>query len=209
MLISDMEVQSYNKLQKIGRVKLIQVPNLVKDATIQISKQLKDIIFVKEPEHLKRIREGKKRKLHESKDDDIQDKEYDKKDTHLVNIKLRIREESYNIKDEFLIDLNDDRLSNPILVAQSICKDLNVPSHLVNSVAICIAEQMCGLEMQEDCTGLTYVDQAENIRLPKRIQVEKGVPSAWKMDDKETAVAKQHYLTIGMPPATSTDTVAK
>jgi hypothetical protein len=29
------------------------------------------------------------------------------------------------------------------------------------------------------------------------------------MDDKETALAKQHYLTIGMPPSTSTDTAAK
>lgn len=208
-----MEVQSYNKLQKIGRVKLIQVPNLMKDTTIQILKQLKDIILVKEPERLRKLREGKKRKIHESKDGDIQDKEDDKKDTHLVTIKLLIREESYNIKDDFLIDLNDDRLSNPILVAQTICKDLNVPSHLVNSVAISIAEQMCGLEMQEDCTGLTYIDPTENStstsRLPTRIQVEKGVPSAWKMDDKETAIAKQHYLTIGVPPATSTDTVAK
>jgi hypothetical protein len=207
MLIADMEVQSYNKLHKIGRIKLIQVPNIVKDTTMQISKQLKDIIFVKEPDRLKKIR--KKRRLDESKEDN-------KDTTDLVNIKLRIREESYNIKDDFTIDRNDERLSNPILIAQSICKDLNVPSHLVNSVAICISEQLCGLEVQEDCTGLTYADPTENHRsltspnrITKRIQVEKGVPSAWKMDDKEAAIVKQHYLTIGMPSATSVDTVSK
>lgn len=210
MLIADMEVQSLNKLHKIGRVKLIHVPNLVKDATMQISKQLQDIILVKEPDRLNIMR--KKRKLDESKED----KGDDKKDTDLVHIKLRIREESFNIKDDFTIDRNDERLSNPILIAQSICKDLNVPSRLVNSVAISISEQIGGLEIQEDCTGLTYVDPTENTRsltsptrLPKRRQVEKGVPSAWKMDDKEAAIVKQHYLTVGIPQVTSTVTVTK
>lgn len=191
MIISDMEVQSYGKLQKMGRVSLLQIPELVQNVTAQIEKQLKEILWVREPQRLKKMRGVRKRTF----DSDVPIKD------ELLKIILRIREESITVVDEFTIDPNDENLSNPILIAESIATDLNIPSCVISpSVAISIAEQLCGLKMQDDCTGLTYGSPEDRIgKVPKRIQVERTIPTVWKMDDKEAAIVKKHYLSVGVP----------
>jgi len=77
---------------------------------------------------------------------------------NLVKINIRIRENQISVVDEFIIDLDHPTLSNPLFLAQSMVRDLNLPPSMVNTIAISISEQICGLEVDENLDGMLQLD---------------------------------------------------
>ena len=129
---------------------------------------------------------------------------------NLIPIKIRLRERGMCIADEFKIDPDDAVGSNPILLAETMVKDLNLPDPMCNSIAISIAEQMCGQVVPHDVEGWTMTMAPKppkmdpnNPVLPsnlnKRIPVNHLVPTAWEMEPKEESAAMVHMMNIGKP----------
>jgi len=137
--------------------------------------------------------------------------------SNLIPINIRIKEDGICIVDEFEIDPHH-HLSNPILLATALANDLNLPPKIINSIAITIAEQMCGLDVPWNITGLKVgVKKNENAtkntpmtaaalqaainstNIPKGLQVKNEIPSAWKVTDKEEEVAMANYVKIAKP----------
>ncbi len=145
-------------------------------------------------------------------------------DHDLIPIKIRLKENGICIVDEFNLSLDPSHpsLSNPILLATQLAKDLQIPPRLINSIAISIAEQICGFDFAKEeeegggITGFTVANKEGNAsantdsnnnngavatssarNVTKRVQVDKNVPSAWKLDEKEEEVSMAHYLKVG------------
>ena len=234
-LLADMEVQGLAKTGKAGRVLLLNNSVLVQQVEDQIHNQLKSIF---DEEQCTR----KKRRLNESntsqsetanvsnsssqnfpssctpnvdskKEIDPKSKPTEAKDTNdkLIPIKIRLRENGICIADEFKVD-PDHPMSNPIILAETMVKDMNLPERMSNSIAISIAEQMCGLDVPHDLNGWTLMEQvvsSNNPTLPtvaKRVPVNRLVPTAWKTEEKEENNFAGHSLNIGKPRLPSTRT---
>lgn len=143
------------------------------------------------------------------KEDNKNDTEHSKKQQdimkNLKTIYIRIKEDAIVFTDVIRVDTNPalPHLSNPILLAKSLVKDLNLPSSMTNSIAVTIAEQLHGLDVKPNITGLMQKDTPKSGELAaayfERIQVDSDVPSAWKIDDKEENIAKTHHCKAAMP----------
>ena len=128
--------------------------------------------------------------------------------SNLIPIHLRIKENGICIMDQFKVDVDPlhPHLSNPILLATSIAQDMNLSPDMINSIAISIAEQIHGLKISEDVQGLTTTERKKN-DVPstpsnsglKRMQVNKAIPMAWKMEDKDEVIAKTCHGNAGKP----------
>lgn len=141
----------------------------------------------------------------------------DENNSYLLPINIRIKEDGICIVDEFEIDPYH-HLSNPILLATAMVNDLNLPLKFINSIAISIAEQMCGLDVPWNINGLKVsVKKNENAtkntpmtaaalqaainstNIPKGVQVKNEIPSAWRTTEKEEEVAMANYVKIAKP----------
>ena len=129
-------------------------------------------------------------------------------ESNLIPIHLRIKENGICIMDQFKVDVDPlhPHLSNPILLATSIAQDMNLSPDMINSIAISIAEQIHGLKVSEDVQGLTTTERKKNDGPPtpsnsglKRMQVNKAIPMAWKMEDKDEVIAKTCHGNAGKP----------
>lgn len=144
-----------------------------------------------------------------SNEDNKNDDENPKKEQdimkNLKTIHIRIKEDAIFYTDVIHVDTNPalPHLSNPILLAKSLVKDMNLPSSMTNSIAVTIAEQLHGLDVKPDITGLMQKDTPKSGELAaayfERIQVDSDIPSAWKIDDKEENLAKTHHCKAAMP----------
>lgn len=145
----------------------------------------------------------------DTKEDSKNDEENSKKQQdilkNLKTIHIRIKEDAIVYTDVIHVDTNPTlpHLSNPILLAKSLVKDMNLPSSMTNSIAVTIAEQLHGLDVKPDITGLMQKDTPKSGELAaayfERIQVDSDIPSAWKIDDKEENLAKTHHCKAAMP----------
>ena len=143
------------------------------------------------------------------KQDNKNDAEHSKKQQdimkNLKTIHIRIKEDAIVYTDVIHIDTNPSlpHLSNPILLAKSLVKDMNLPSSMTNSIAVTIAEQLHGLDVKPNINGLMQKDTPKSGELAaayfERIQVDSNIPSAWKIDDKEENIAKTHHCKAAMP----------
>jgi len=234
-LLADMEVEGMtNKSVKIGRLRLLSNTYLKQKIEDQIQKQLQVIL---DKEHEMRFqrkaisttanhqhRPSKKRKADDSssssdgkfKVDDPSIKKDDQSESsssHLIPIYLRIKEKGICITDQFHLDVDPlhPHLSNPILLATSIAKDMNLPSNMINSIAISISEQTHGLKVPEGIQGLTMTERrisdapgasaSANSGLLRK-QVNKAVPTAWKFEDKDENNARSCHGNVGKPDFT-------
>ena len=234
-LLADMEVEGMtNKSVKIGRLRLLSNHYLKQHIEDQIQNQLKVIL---DKEHRMRFQRNanananqqhhhpsKKRKVKEasggeSKQDVPPSSEKESQsESHLIPIHLRIKEQGICITDQFHIDADagadplHSHLSNPILLATSIANDMNLPSDIINSIAISIAEQMHGLKVPEGIQGLTMTERMKS-DIPGvstslntgivREQVNNAVPTAWKFEDRDEGVARICHGNAGKPDFTS------
>ena len=143
------------------------------------------------------------------KEDNKNDTEHSKKQQdimkNLKTIYIRIKEDAIVYTDVIHVDTNPalPHLSNPILLAKSLVKDMNLPSSMTNSIAVTIAEQLHGLDVKPNINGLMQKDTPKSGELAaayfERIQVDSNIPSAWKIDDKEENIAKTHHCKAAIP----------
>jgi len=228
-LLADMEVEGMtNKSAKIGRLRLLENTLLKQLVQAQFQKQLKAVLD-QELRLRKRYHAAiltkkmtKKRKLDSNPVDgeckeggmDIKAKKEESKSqsqlqkSNLIPIHLRIKENGICIMDQFKVDVDPlhPHLSNPILLASSIAQDMNLSPDMINSLAISIAEQIHGLKVSEDVQGLTTTERNKNDGPStssnsglKRMQVNKAIPMAWKMEDKDEVIAKNCHGNTGKP----------
>mmetsp|Transcript_21270 Transcript_21270/g.29828 ORF Transcript_21270/g.29828 Transcript_21270/m.29828 type:complete len:303 (+) Transcript_21270:53-961(+) len=182
-ILADMEVQGVVKVHKsfVGRLKLISCPALQERVESQIRDQL-SLILDKEFSsalplpHFKRKREVEEigleryrkqgRKTYAVGDNSTIDnkmkqqhislKKNERESGRYFNVNVRLRENDIVVKDEILLDPSYLSI-NPILLAKSLAKDLNVPEKMVNSLAISISEQICGINVKRDVGDLITI----------------------------------------------------
>lgn len=184
-ILTDLEVQviSSAKAGKASRLNLVSCPGLMRQVESQIHSQLKQM-FVHHHNNLGSPESTK----------------------DLVKVHIRIRENGISILDEFLIDPN---ITNPLILATSLCRDLNIPPENANSIAFSIAEQVLGLKVDPNVDGMLIhkEDGSKNQQqanqhlnhmnnwMDKGIEANRSIPSAWKNHEKEEGVALAHYVT--------------
>ncbi len=221
--VADMEVHQTAVAQRGGRVQLLEpYPELAGAAENQISRQLRVILEEGGPfsfsnrAKLQGVVGRRKRKRVAVTDarghieDNTGDKLNESKKKYggstfcptdnLVRVNIRIRENKVSVVDELMVDPSHPTLSNPLFLARSIAADLKLPASMINTVAVSIAEQICGLSVDESLEGMLKLDhqgsgsssnqsKAKTIiasNFPSRIVgVDKDVPSAWLHDEKE------------------------
>ena len=201
-LMADMEVHSCSRLNKNGRVKLFEMyPEMEEMIDNQISSQLRIIL-----ERIRnRLPKMKKRKL---ASDDGDKKGGESKKTKddvetcsndgLVRVNIRLRVDKISIVDELIVD-PEHLMSNPLFLAETIAKDFKLPRKVVNSIAISISEQICGLKVKEDVDGMMKFDESVKSKitpnkLPSELmKVSKEVSCAWWLDDKEQKMANTYF----------------
>ena len=130
--------------------------------------------------------------------------ENDNANDNLVKVNIRIRENQISVVDELMVDTTHPTLSNPLFLAKSLASDLKLPSSMITTIAISIAEQICGLSVDNNLDGMLKLDQPPGVssssssqyrtkamiasanNFPSKVVgVEKGIPSAWLHDEKE------------------------
>lgn len=202
-LVADAEVQSYGRLYKFSRLKLFEkYPELESAIESQISSQLR--VIMEEAQ----ITKKRKRKVYErndlnNKEDESKNQKSEKNasstndsedNDDLVKINIRLRTNQISIVDEIWVDPKHP-MSDPLLLAESIARDLKLPESTINNLAISIAEQMCGLEVDNNVDGMLKLDDAAkakstSIPLPAKFsKVKSGVSCAWILDEKEKKVS--------------------
>ena len=214
-----MEVLGVSRVNKSARVRLLtKCPGLIERVEDQIRQQL-CIILKKEEENIGRVlgsggtafcgsvAEGGNGK--ESKED--WDAPVPSGPNNLIKVRIRLRENGISLTDEFSVDPYHAS-SNPITIARSLVSDMNLPLEMVNSIAVSIAEQISGLEVEESLESV-YCNDDLNVlgggegEAFKRLvgtgagmaefgkrKVEREIPAAWVMDEKEEKCAMSHYL---------------
>ena len=134
---------------------------------------------------------------------------------NLRPVRIRLRTPSVTMLDEFSVDSFHTHFS-PLFLAQSLASDLSLPPDYVGPLAIAIAEQAAGLEVDGDLEGV-WVDNGgssdtiengsinvENdytedrlVRMAmagkRRRKAERAIPTAWGMDEKEEGIAQSYY----------------
>lgn len=220
-LLADMEVQPFHKLTKSSRVQIFaSYPELKEKVEDQIAVQLR-IILEKEKLMVSTTRNRKRKRVID--DNDIDNKEKDQVESEnkeeqkstqntnkLIKVNIRIRENQIAVIDELLVDPNDIKLSNPLFLAESIAKDLNIPHSMINTIAITIAEQLHGLEVDEKVDGIVKMDEnvkvtavhSNGVDVPLKKNIEKGVPYAWSIDRKEQRLLENHYQSTATTKST-------
>ncbi len=203
-LIADMEVHSCSRAHRTGRIALFQTyPELETKIEDQISSQLRIIL---EQEHYFNKKRKRKLDVSDDKEENINDEGKEQKNEkeaatsinkegNLVKVNIRLRIDEISIVDEFWVDPNHP-MSNPLFLAESIANDLNLPKSAINTIALSIAEQICGLEVSENVDGLLRYDdtaKAKSNDILMSNNVDKGVSSAWMMVAKEIDVASLHF----------------
>lgn len=209
-LLADMEVQPFQKITKSSRVQIFATyPELKEKVEEQIALQLR-IILEKEESMMSTARNRKRKRVIIDDDDgeekdqtESENKEEEKSPQNtdnLIKVNIRIRENQISVIDDLIVDPNDIKLSNPLFLAESIAKDLNVPYSMINTIAITIAEQLNGLEVDEKVDGIIKMDENakftavhSSVDVPLKKNIEKGVPCAWSIDRKEQRLLETHY----------------
>jgi SNF5 / SMARCB1 / INI1. len=218
-LIADMEVEGMTqKSAKIGRLRLFQNESLLEQVQQNIEKQLVVMLDKEKVLRNQSFCSVKKRKRNDnitgskvnecSQSCEIFSEENEVKDSHLVPIHIRIKENGICFTDQFQVDIHprNEKLSNPISLASKIVHDMNLPEVMTQSIAISIAEQMHGLSVPRDLKGLSFTAQGANESTTPsmpiaihRIQVDASVPTAWKMEQREDGIAKKIHASAGKP----------
>lgn len=201
-LIADMEVHSCSRAHRTGRIALFQTyPELETKIEDQISSQLRIIL---EQEHHVNKKRKRKLDLSDEKEENINDEGKEQKngkeaasinkEGDLVKVNIRLRIDQISVVDEFWVDPNHP-MSNPLFLAESIANDLNLPKSAINTIALSIAEQICGLEVSENVDGLLRYEDTAKAKSNDTLmsKVDKGISSAWTLDAKEINVASLHF----------------
>eukprot|EP01083_Nonionella_stella_P242347 845420_1 len=204
--MADMEVHASTRINKNGRIKLFdtypEMRALIKD---QISSQLRIILENEQfpNRKRKRVSDDKNDDIHKTKN--INENVTASSVQGLVKVNIRLRENNISVVDEFRVDPNHPK-SNPLFLAESIVTDLKLPQSMINSIAISIAEQICGLHVNENVEGMLKYDSAVKSRTIasnesplKKMQVDKRVPTAWPLDEKEQKMSDDHFLSLSKP----------
>lgn len=151
-LVADMEVHGINKSSKsyLGRIKLLNCRKLIKTVEEQIKSQL---LIIFEEDHISFTSKRRKIDVKECPENTRHSTVNDT--SNLIKVRIRIRDRGIiAIPDEFLVDPLHPA-SNPLILAKSLASDLNLPDVVVNSIALSIAEQICGLYVDENIDSLT------------------------------------------------------
>jgi len=221
-----MEVLGVSRKDKSTRASLLVNPGLKERVEDQIRQQLR-IILNKEEEVISSSGidgaaggtngdDGDNGK--ESKDEEISISP--SSNPNLVNVKIRLRENGISIIDEFMVDPHHPS-SNPLILAQSLACDMNLPMEVVNSIAISIAEQIAGLEVGAPLDGMLcnaddlnvcsdrsvgyQLSAASPFAAYRKQDVKREVPTAWIMDEKEENSARSIYLDSLWPKSKKDD----
>ena len=82
--------------------------------------------------------------------------EQTKSSSNIIRIKLRLRQESIVVVDEFDYDVNTSGCQgcDPFSIANSIVQDLKLPLEFATSIAASIVEQIYGVQIRESLDGM-------------------------------------------------------
>jgi hypothetical protein len=199
-IIADMEVHSCSRIHKSGRVRIFEkYPEMEGLVEAQISSQLRIILEEQNPRKRKR-NQPYQDSASEEVSGNVTSKEcaVDNHKKELVKVNIRLRENGISIVDELMVDPNHP-MSNPLFLAESMAKDLKLPSNIINSLAILISEQLLGLEMKEAIDDkIVKIDEEAKLKatqysIPSMLNVDKKTPAAWLLSEREQKVASSYF----------------
>lgn len=211
-LLADMEVQPYSKPTKKSVISLSAYPGLKQMVEDQISCQLRIILEKEQFVSRKRKRVTMIDDKNNDDDADVQeikssgdeqtltkkgDHDKDISSNGLIKVKIRLRENEISVVDELMVDPDDSELSNPLFLAESMAKDLNLPFSMINSLAITIAEQVHGLQVNDNVEGMMKLEyegkSIQSVEIPSKKEIDKSIPCAWSISKREQEISENYY----------------